>query len=93
MKNIFTAPFLPGTILSGIPDYDSYWINNSPLCYVTHPDVPQFHVGGFFDQEDFNGPQLMYSTWRRRMRIIESPGAWPMVPWSVVGRAWAIALV
>jgi putative CocE/NonD family hydrolase len=42
------------------PDYDSFWQKNSPLNYVTKIEIPQLHVGGFFDQEDLNGPQLMY---------------------------------
>jgi hypothetical protein len=42
------------------PDYDSFWQKNSPLSYVTKVEIPQLHVGGFFDQEDLNGPQLMY---------------------------------
>lgn len=43
------------------PDYDSFWQKNSPLSYVTYPQVPQLHVGGYYDQEDINGPQLMYA--------------------------------
>ncbi|HEY4155923.1 MAG TPA: CocE/NonD family hydrolase, partial [Puia sp.] len=42
------------------PDYDSFWQKNSPLSYVTRPEIPQLHVGGYYDQEDINGPQLMY---------------------------------
>ena len=42
------------------PNYDSFWQKNSPLSYVTRTEIPQLHVGGFFDQEDLNGPQLMY---------------------------------
>ncbi|HCL84502.1 MAG TPA: X-Pro dipeptidyl-peptidase [Chitinophagaceae bacterium] len=42
------------------PDYDSFWQKNSPLSYVSRPEVPQLHVGGYYDQEDLNGPQLMY---------------------------------
>jgi putative CocE/NonD family hydrolase len=42
------------------PNYDSFWQQNSPLNYVSHPEIPQLHVGGYFDQEDINGPQLMY---------------------------------
>ena len=41
------------------PDYDEFWKKNSPLSYVK-TSVPQLHVGGFYDQEDLNGPQLMY---------------------------------
>ena len=42
------------------PNYDSFWQKNSPLNYVHSPQVPMLHVGGYFDQEDINGPQLMY---------------------------------
>lgn len=42
------------------PNYDEYWQTNSPLSYVKYPQVPMLHVGGYFDQEDMNGPQLMY---------------------------------
>ncbi|MBZ5858457.1 CocE/NonD family hydrolase [Flavihumibacter profundi] len=43
------------------PNYDAYWSKNSPLDYIRYPQIPQLHVGGYFDQEDINGPQLMYS--------------------------------
>jgi hypothetical protein len=46
--------------LAAHPNYDSFWQKNSPLSYVTKVEIPQLHVGGFFDQEDLNGPQLMY---------------------------------
>jgi len=42
------------------PNYDSFWQKNSPLSYVNQVDIPQLHVGGYYDQEDLNGPQLMY---------------------------------
>jgi putative CocE/NonD family hydrolase len=42
------------------PDYDAFWQTNSPLNYVDHAQIPQLHVGGYYDQEDLNGPQLMY---------------------------------
>src|SRR5665213_625026 len=42
------------------PNYDSFWQKNSPLNYRKYPQIPQLHVGGYFDQEDMNGPQLMY---------------------------------
>jgi uncharacterized protein len=42
------------------PDFDAFWQKNSPLSYITHPQIPQLHVGGYYDQEDINGPQLMY---------------------------------
>ncbi len=43
------------------PDYDSFWRSNSPLSYMQYPQIPQLHVGGYYDQEDINGPQLMYN--------------------------------
>ncbi|MEP7163543.1 MAG: CocE/NonD family hydrolase [Ferruginibacter sp.] len=42
------------------PNYDEFWQKNSPLDYVDHAQIPQLHVGGYYDQEDINGPQLMY---------------------------------
>jgi putative CocE/NonD family hydrolase len=42
------------------PNYDAFWQTNSPLNYVDHAQIPQLHVGGYYDQEDINGPQLMY---------------------------------
>jgi putative CocE/NonD family hydrolase len=44
------------------PNYDEQWQQNSPLSYVKYPEVPMLHVGGYYDQEDINGPQLMYSS-------------------------------
>ena len=43
------------------PDYDSFWVKNSPLNYMSYPQVPIMHRGGYYDQEDINGPLLMYS--------------------------------
>jgi uncharacterized protein len=42
------------------PDYDDFWQKDSPLSYVSSPLIPMLHVGGYYDQEDINGPQLMY---------------------------------
>lgn len=43
------------------PNYDAYWQKNSPLNYIQYAQIPQLHVGGYYDQEDINGPQLMYT--------------------------------
>jgi len=43
------------------PNYDSFWQTNSPLSYIQYAQIPQLHVGGYYDQEDLNGPQLMYA--------------------------------
>ncbi len=42
------------------PNYDQFWQSNSTLSYVGRAEIPQLHVGGYYDQEDLNGPQLMY---------------------------------
>lgn len=42
------------------PNYDDFWQKDSPLSYVHYPQIPMLHVGGYYDQEDVNGPQLMY---------------------------------
>jgi putative CocE/NonD family hydrolase len=43
------------------PDYDTFWQKQSALTYVGYPRIPMLHVGGVWDQEDMNGPQLMYN--------------------------------
>ena len=43
------------------PNYDSFWQRQSMLNAVQSPQLPILHVGGYYDQEDLNGPQLMYS--------------------------------
>lgn len=43
------------------PNYDDFWQKNSPLNYIHYPQIPQLHVGGYYDQEDINGPQIMYN--------------------------------
>lgn len=48
------------------PNYDSFWQKNSPLSYIKYPQIPQLHVGGYFDQEDINGPQLMYGQMEKK---------------------------
>jgi putative CocE/NonD family hydrolase len=48
------------------PNYDAYWQKNSPLSYVSHPYIPMLHVGGYYDQEDINGPQLMYGQMEKK---------------------------
>jgi uncharacterized protein len=43
------------------PNYDDYWKRTSALTYIHRPQIPIMHVGGYFDQEDLNGPQIMYN--------------------------------
>ncbi len=42
------------------PNYDAFWQKRSALGYVSYPQTAMLHVGGYYDQEDMNGPQLMY---------------------------------
>ena len=48
------------------PNYDQFWQTNSTLGYAKSPEVPMLHVGGTFDQEDLNGPQLMYGVMEKQ---------------------------
>jgi uncharacterized protein len=48
------------------PSYDDYWKRQSTLTYIHKPQIPIMHVGGYFDQEDMNGPQIMYQHLEKR---------------------------
>ncbi|MEO7923041.1 MAG: CocE/NonD family hydrolase [Chitinophagaceae bacterium] len=43
------------------PNYDEFWKRQSMLQQMQKPQVPILHVGGYYDQEDLNGPQVMYN--------------------------------
>ena len=43
------------------PNYDEYWKTQSMLSQIQYPSIPTMHVGGYYDQEDLNGPQIMYT--------------------------------
>jgi uncharacterized protein len=67
------------------PNYDSFWQANSTLSYITHPQIPQLHVGGYYDQEDLNGPQLMYGHMEKKdsfNRNFICLGPWNHGQWS-----------
>ena len=42
------------------PDYDAFWKKQSSLTSIHVSGTPILHVGGYYDQEDLNGPQIMY---------------------------------
>ena len=42
------------------PSYDTFWQYDSPLRYLKTAEVPTLHIGGYYDQEDITGPQLIY---------------------------------
>lgn len=48
------------------PDYDSFWQKRSAFNYVPYPQIPMLHVGGYYDQEDQNGPQELYARMERK---------------------------
>jgi uncharacterized protein len=43
------------------PNYDSFWQKQSALAVIHSAQIPLLHVGGYYDQEDMNGPQIMYN--------------------------------
>jgi putative CocE/NonD family hydrolase len=44
------------------PSYDSYWKARALENVLTRAEVPMLLAGGFWDEEDILGPQLMYRT-------------------------------
>ena len=48
------------------PNYDNFWKTQSRLSSIHTPQIPTLHVGGYYDQEDLNGPQIMYSQLERK---------------------------
>jgi putative CocE/NonD family hydrolase len=67
------------------PAYDAFWQKNSPLNYVEYAQIPQLHVGGYYDQEDINGPQLMYQHMEKKDKANNNHivlGPWNHGQWS-----------
>jgi putative CocE/NonD family hydrolase len=46
----------------GHPNYDAFWQKQAMASYLTRVTVPALHVAGWWDQEDFYGPQKIYET-------------------------------
>ena len=44
------------------PNYDAFWQRQAMAPYLTRAAVPALHVAGWWDQEDFYGPQKIYET-------------------------------
>ena len=42
------------------PNYDDFWKRQSRLFSVHSAQIPTLFVGGYYDQEDLNGPQIIY---------------------------------
>jgi putative CocE/NonD family hydrolase len=48
------------------PNYDTFWQKRSAFNYVRFPGIPILHVGGYYDQEDQNGPQELYARMEKK---------------------------
>ena len=44
------------------PNYDAFWQRQAMAPYLTRVTVPTLNVAGWWDQEDFYGPQKIYET-------------------------------
>lgn len=44
------------------PNYDAFWQKQAMAPYLTRVAVPTLNVAGWWDQEDFYGPQKIYET-------------------------------
>lgn len=44
------------------PNYDAFWQQQAVAPYLTRVNVPFMHVAGWWDQEDFYGPLMIYRT-------------------------------
>ncbi len=60
-KNIFKKQFPSWNTFEAHPNYDTFWKKQSRLLTIKSPQIPILHVGGYYDQEDLNGPQAMYT--------------------------------
>jgi putative CocE/NonD family hydrolase len=67
------------------PNYDDFWKKQSMTYRLTSPTVPLMHVAGWWDQEDFYGPQKAYEflekTDKAKMNFIVF-GPWNHGGWS-----------
>ena len=68
------------------PDYDSFWIKQSLTYRIDSPRVNVMNVAGWWDQEDFYGPQRAYELWEKK----DKSGKNHIVigPWNHGGWAW-----
>ena len=70
------------------PSYDAYWEARALQNVYRTPEVPTLVVGGWWDEEDLLGPQLMYRTLERAdtgRRNFLVMGPWSHGSWSRPG--------
>jgi putative CocE/NonD family hydrolase len=68
------------------PNYDEYWQRDAVRHYLTKITVPDLNVAGWWDQEDFFGPQKIYEALEKN-----DPQHWNYFvagPWNHGG--WAV---
>jgi uncharacterized protein len=72
------------------PNYDAFWQKQALAPYLTRVTVPTLDVAGWWDQEDFYGPQKIYETLEpkdgRRMSFFAA-GPWNHGGWMRDGSA------
>ena len=76
------------------PDYDEFWQRQAMRSHLTRVTVPTLNVAGWWDQEDFYGPLLIYDELERHDRnaqnfLVVGPwrhGGWSGGPGQVLGR-------
>lgn len=75
------------------PAYDDYWRRRALQNALTYPTVPTLWVGGWWDQEDILGAELMYHTLEahdttRENHVVLGPwshGSWARTPGDSIG--------
>ena len=76
------------------PNYDGFWQKQAMAPYLVRVTVPTLNVAGWWDQEDFYGPQKIYETLephdsRKQSFFVAGPwnhGAWMRRDGSALGR-------
>jgi putative CocE/NonD family hydrolase len=71
------------------PNYDSFWQRQAFAPYLNAVKLPIVHVAGWWDQEDFYGPQKIYELMERhdtQRRNYFVAGPWNHGGWNGSGR-------
>jgi putative CocE/NonD family hydrolase len=71
------------------PNYDSFWRRQAFAPYLNAVKLPILHVAGWWDQEDFYGPQKIYELMERhdtQRRNYFVAGPWNHGGWNGNGR-------
>ncbi len=68
------------------PNYDSFWQKQSLDYRLDSPRVHIMNVAGWWDQEDFYGPQRAYELWEKKDQFNKNHIV--IGPWNHGGWAW-----